>query len=191
MSSDFSHDSKMGDCNMNGEQSDYARAAAEWRGKRGKATPGEWAADVWYGSEGGWAARGPHLSAHEDNDDPAADEEPDGPIHQHALCDAEFVAFAANNTETVAELLERAHEEVSLLQKQASNYACEVMVAAIAGMADAAVIAQKTYTGAESLAAVRYLGEMLKAAEAETREAYQRGRIDAARDREAKEWKTQ
>jgi hypothetical protein len=50
------------------------------------ATPGEWFAEEWHGSDaGGWAARGPHHVADDGNDEPNSDP------HQRAKADSALI----------------------------------------------------------------------------------------------------
>lgn len=52
------------------------------------AMPGPWPADVWYGTDGGWAAVAPLREA--DGDE--GNDEPGSPANQHAEADAAYLA---------------------------------------------------------------------------------------------------
>ena len=75
------------------------------------ATPGEWTAEEWCGTEGGWCAIGPHHEATEGED---YDDAPGSDCHARAQRDSVYIAAA--NPATLLQLIERLERAEALLR---------------------------------------------------------------------------
>jgi len=83
---------------------DLTALIAEARALDAAATPGPWTTDVWCGTDGGVAARGPHLRSDED-DEPGAEH------YVRAEADAALIARARTLLPQLADAVERLQAE--------------------------------------------------------------------------------